>query len=213
MIHCIGDSHSAVFSGKEEMQPVWPERSDDKMDFFRSYRIGPATAFQLSNKVPIINQIVNTQVNKDEDHIMFCFGEVDIRAHLIKQTMLNNTTIEHEVSKCIENYSLTLLHYKNLGYKVIVWGPIASWHENKPYDGPSFGTNLERNIATKIFNKEIEKFCEKNNIIFLTIFHDMVNEELQTIELFLDDWSGSHIHLSQRSMSLIVDKFKEKNLI
>lgn len=213
MIHCIGDSHSAVFSGKEEMQPIWPERSDDKLDFFRSYRIGPATAFQLSNKIPTINHIVNTQIDKDKDHIMFCFGEVDIRAHLIKQSLLNGTTITEEVIKCIDNYSSAILHYKNLGYNVIVWGPIASWHENKPYNGPSFGSNLERNIATKIFNEEVKKFCDKNDIIFLTIFYDMVNENLETIEHFLDDWDGSHIHLSQRSMELIIDKFKEKNLI
>jgi hypothetical protein len=55
MIHCIGDSHSAVFSGKEEMQPIWPERSNDITPFFKSYRIGPATAYQLANKKEIIN--------------------------------------------------------------------------------------------------------------------------------------------------------------
>ena len=47
MIHCIGDSHSSVFSGEEKMQDVWPERSNDTIDFFRSYRIGPATAYNL----------------------------------------------------------------------------------------------------------------------------------------------------------------------
>ena len=84
MIHCIGDSHSSVFSGREEMQPIWPQRSDDNTSFFKSYRIGPATAYQLSNKILIIQDIINKNVNSN-DYVLFCFGEVDIRAHLIKQ--------------------------------------------------------------------------------------------------------------------------------
>ena len=35
MIHCIGDSHSAVFSGEEKMQPEWPNRSNDTTEFFK----------------------------------------------------------------------------------------------------------------------------------------------------------------------------------
>ena len=49
MIHCIGDSHSAVFSGEETMQPEWPELASNKLPFFKSYRLGPATAYQLEN--------------------------------------------------------------------------------------------------------------------------------------------------------------------
>jgi hypothetical protein len=78
MIHCVGDSHSSVFSGKDEMQPIWPERSDDKLSFFKSYRIGPATAYQLENKIPIIDEIVK-QLNS-QDSLLFCFGEVLGRA-------------------------------------------------------------------------------------------------------------------------------------
>ena len=32
MIHCIGDSHAAVFSGKDEMVPAWPEQSNDTLE-------------------------------------------------------------------------------------------------------------------------------------------------------------------------------------
>ena len=102
MIHCIGDSHAAVFSGKEEMVPTWPEQSNDTLDFFRSYRIGPATAYQLENKIPIIDNILQSRVNKESDYVMFCFGEVDIRAHLIKQLELQKTTIENLVEECTE---------------------------------------------------------------------------------------------------------------
>lgn len=213
MIHCIGDSHSAVFSGEDKMQPIYPEQSNDKLKYFKSYRIGAATAFQLSNKTHIINDIISKHV-KSNDLILFCFGEVDIRAHLKKQMDLQNRSVESVVTECVDRYITTILEYKNRGYNVIVWGPIASWHNSKPYTGgPSFGSNFERNEITKEFNRYCKKLCEEHNIKFITIFHHMVTENNETIPTFLDDWEGSHIHLNQQSMPLILEEFKKQNLI
>lgn len=213
-IHCIGDSHSAVFSGKEEMVPIWPELSDDITEYFKTYRIGPATAYKLENKIEIINSIIENNVNKDNDHVLFCFGEVDIRAHLIKQSELQNVDILKIVEECVDQYFKVILYYKQLGYKTIAWGPIASWHESKPYTGgPSFGTCLERNIVTEMFNKRLEMRCDQYDVDFLTIFYEMIDDNKITIPKYLDNWEGSHIHLSQTSMPLIIDAFKRKNLI
>lgn len=213
MIHCIGDSHAAVFSGEEKMQPIYPQRSNDILTDFRSYRIGAATAYQISNKINIIDDIISKKVNKD-DSVMFCFGEVDIRAHLKKQMDLQNRDMKSVVKECVDRYMSTILYYKNKGYNVMVWGPIASWHDSKPYTGgPSFGTNLERNNITKEFNEYCEILCVENEIPFITIFYNMVNKDNITIPYYLDDWEGSHIHLSQRSLPIILETFKSKNLI
>lgn len=214
MIHCIGDSHASVFCGKEEMQPIWPIRSDDRTPYFNTYRIGPATAYQLENKIPIIDEIFNKMVDKDEDYIMFCFGEVDIRAHLLKQVELQKRPYQDIVKECVDRYFKVLLHYKHLGFRIIAWGPIASWHESKPYTGgPSFGTCQERNAVTKEFNRYLEELCNNNSIGFVTIFHKMCDENLNTNPYYLDNWEGSHMHLSQTAMPLILESFKEKKYI
>ena len=214
MIHCIGDSHSAVFSGKEEMQPIWPQRSDDRTPFFKSYRIGPATAYQLETKILVIDEIIQFNVNLDTDYVLFCFGEVDIRAHLIKQMDLQSKTVNEIVKECVDRYFSVLLRYKEANIKVIAWGPIASWHESKQYTGgPSFGTCLERNIVTEEFNRYLEELCNQNNIEFVTIFYKMIDENKITKPEYLDNWEGSHMHLSQTSMPLILESFSEKNLI
>lgn len=214
MIHCIGDSHSAVFSGKEEMQPIWPQRSDDRTPFFKSYRIGPATAYQLETKIPVIDEIIHLNVNVDTDYVLFCFGEVDVRAHLIKQMELQNKTVYEIVKECVDRYFKVLLRYKEAGIKVIAWGPIASWHESKKYiGGPSFGTCLERNIVTEEFNNYLEEVCTKNDIGFVSIFYKMIDENKITKPEYLDNWEGSHMHLSQTSMPLILESFSEKKLI
>jgi len=212
MIHCIGDSHSAVFSGKEEMQPIWPQRSDDKTEYFKSYRLGPATAYQLENKKHLIDDIISKHY-QENDSLLFCFGEVDIRAHLIKQMSLQNLPLDSIVKECVDKYFSVILSFKDRGINCIVWGPIASWHESKLYTGPSFGTCIERNLVTKEFNRYIEELCNKNNVGFVTIFHDMINENNETNTYYLDTWPGSNMHLSQTSMMIILERFKEKSFI
>jgi len=213
MVHCIGDSHSAIFSGEEKMQPIWPQRSNDVMEGFRSYRVGPSTAYQISNKIPIINDIIEKASIGKDDRILFCFGEVDCRAHLKKQIDLQKRTLDSIVHECVDRYFTVIKHYKDLGYNVMVWGPIGSWTTNRPYNGPSFGTCEERNLITKEFNDYVKSLCDIEGINFITIFYDMVDDNNITKDTFLDDWFECHMHLSQRSMPTILDKFKEQELI
>ena len=161
-----------------------------------------------------INEIIYSNVNIETDYVLFCFGEVDIRAHLIKQKKIQNKTINEIIKECVDKYFNVLLRYKNTGIKTIAWGPIASWHESKKYTGgPSFGSCLERNLITKEFNQYLEELCNHNQIKFVTIFDKMIDENKITKPEYLDNWEGSHIHLSQTAMPLILKSFSEKNLI
>jgi hypothetical protein len=194
------------------MQPAWPERSNDVLPFFRSYRIGPATAYNLFNKIPIIDEIINTQVNKEEDTIVFCFGEVDIRAHLIKQVELQKKFILPVVRECVDRYYSVVSFYRDKGYKVAIWAPIASWSEKKPYRGPSFGDDFTRNLYTSIFTFCLRQSCKDTDIKVLSILRAMLKDELTDPD-YLDDWEDCHIHLNLKAMPLIIEEFKEKGLI
>lgn len=212
-IHCIGDSHSAVFSGEEKMQPCWPTPASNKIPHFKSYRIGPATAYQLANKQQIIEPLINSLELGVDDKLMFCFGEVDIRAHLIKQSNLQNRPASDLVVECVDRYINALTYYKKYGVQIIVWGPIASWCEEKKYTGgPSFGTNQERNWVTFAFNVSLQFACLREGFKFVSIFYDMVTDDMKTIPDFLDDWDGSHMHLSQRAMPTILKSFEKGGL-
>ena len=209
MIHCIGDSHASIFCGSESMQPEWPARSNDTLPHFKSYRIGPATAYQLDGKTPILDKIT-ILLNKETDSLLFCFGEVDIRAHLKKQMDLQKKSVQSIVKECVDRYFKTIIHYKSQEINVMVWGPIASWNEEKPYPGPSFGSCLERNELTREFNKYSKELCDKWGIEFITIFDKMLLPNGKTDPTYLD---GSGIHLSNNSIPLILKTFKERKLI
>ena len=127
---------------------------------------------------------------------------------------LQKTSAVDVVKECVDRYVSVMLNYKDHGYDIIAWGPIASWHEDKPYTtGPSYGTCFDRNTVTKEFNEYLSEICLKHGIKFVTIFTDMVDENLMTKHEYLDDWGGCHIHLNQKSLPLIISQFKDKNLL
>ncbi len=203
MIHCIGDSHASFFSGNDAMQNIWPGRSNDILPYFKTYRIGPATAYQLHNKKAMIDSIVKN-ISKD-DYILFCFGEVDCRLHLGLQMKKNIDAVQ----ECVDRYFRVILHYKSLGYKVAVWGPIASNPPTRDYPAEyKTGSCEERNQITECFTKKLDDLCKQENIPLVTIFYDMVEGGITKDEYILD-----HIHLSQKAMPLAIEKFKEKGII
>jgi len=213
MIICLGDSHSSVFSGKEKIIPRWPAKEYTLLSKFKPIRIGPATAYNLKSKVPLLNEILNKTFYLKKDFVLFCFGEVDIRAHLIKQSILQEKKVDEIVLECVTKYinAIKLVSPKRKIQKA-VFAPIASWSDEKPYDGPSYGSNLERNRITRIFNNTLEKMCNQNNIKFVSIFEDMLNKDGTTDSNFLDDW-GSGIHLNQSAMPIIIDRLKSNSIL
>ncbi len=214
MIHCIGDSHASIFSGSDTMQPEWPNRSHDLLPFFRSYRIGPATAYNIETKRNIIDEIINSSVNLDKDYVAFCFGEVDCRAHLKKQIDLQKRETKDIVLECVSRYFKTILHYSNLGVKSIAWGPVASHGKENPYTtGPSFGTDEERNKITQLFNEMLKSMCDEEGIKFLTAFYEMTTESNGFRKTNTEYTDSVGIHLNNNAVGMILGIFKKEGLI
>ena len=213
MIICLGDSHSSVFSGKDKIITRWPGKEYTLLSKFKPVRIGPATAYNLKSKVPLLNKILNNTFYLKKDFVLFCFGEVDIRAHLIKQSTLQEKNVDDIVQECVIRYieAIKLVNPKRKIQKA-VFAPIASWSNDKPYSGPSYGSNLERNEITRVFNNTLKEMCNQNNFKFISIFEDMLLKDGTTDSNFLDDW-GSGIHLNQTAMPIIIDRLKLNNML
>ena len=213
MIHCIGDSHGCIFTGRgtreqRYMCPAWPEKGPQYIEGMRGYRIGPATAYNLESKKPILTEILSSEVDKDHDNVLFVFGEVDTRAHLIKQQQLQGRSIEDLVSECLDRYFKVILFYKGEGYKMAAWGPMASAPDILNYCGPKYGTSIDRNRVSLIFNKGLEERCLAHGLKFASIYHEMLLPNGDTDpSLFMDD-----IHLSEVALPLIIKALKSKDL-
>jgi hypothetical protein len=213
MLICLGDSHSSVFSFEERIISQWPKKDFKIFSKFKPIRIGPATAYNLESKIVLLNKVLNRTLYFRNTYVMFCFGEVDIRAHLIKQAELQNKQIDIIIKDCVDRYINAINKVKPIRkINKAVFAPIASWSEEKPYEGPSFGTNLDRNNVTRKFNEYLENQCHENNFVFISIYKEMLNKDGTTNSDYLDNF-GTGIHLNQQSMPLVLRKLKDKGLI
>lgn len=209
-MHCIGDSHASFFSGRNNMQPAYPDSSKDILPSFRSYRLGAVLAYSLKDfgstehgREKIIDLLKKIPL---KSNILLCFGEIDCRVHLLIQSRKQGKSLEEVVEECVKRYFSFILEIKNK-YNVFVWGVIASTPSERIIDPryPHFGSCLERNETTRIFNEKLQRLSSKNGIKFISIFEQLLLEDgLTDGGFYVDD-----IHLSQRAMPLAIKKFRD----
>jgi len=211
-IYCIGDSHANFFSGLDSIQSSWPEKSIDLIPFFKSFRLGPVLAYNLCKAntkskgreklFAILKRIPK------ESTILLCFGEIDCRAHLLKQAEIQNIKIKTIIKECVDRYIPVIDEIKNLNYNVVVWNVIPSSPTGFPDKPayPTYGTCRERNDVSRLFNQFLEEQLTNKNIQFISIFEKLIDENGLTLARFLMD----ELHLSQAAMPLAIKKINNK---
>lgn len=200
VIHCIGDSHVDVFSGRNIIQPEWPIPSNNRIPLFKTYRLGAVLAYNISRKrhpsYLKLKQLLKSIPKRSV--IMIVAGEIDCRAHIVKQSHQTNKSIRSVAEDCVNSYFPLLLELKNDGYQVIGWGPVSTTPytvEDKNY--PTVGTFSERNLATSSFNKRLQELCIEHNIPYISIYSDLYKKGKVQKKFYID-----LIHLSTKSLPL-----------
>ncbi len=216
LISCVGDSHANFFSGYDTPQPEWPgENIRNRYPFFRSYRLGPVLAYNLCEENTTsrgrekLFQLV-TEL-KPGSYLLFCFGEIDCRAHIHLQSQRQNRTTHAIVTEVVERYFSAIKEVQNLGFYPLVWNviPSAPSDINDRIQVPPqylfHGTCQERNDITDIFNRSLDQLCRETNIPFISIFHQLLNPDGTVNKRFYCD----EIHLGQTAMPLVLEKFNQ----
>jgi len=223
MIYVIGDSHTAVFSGLNKIQPKYPDvNKNDSINFFKTFHINDGTAYNSYSKaIPIIDNIINEYNINSNDYILFSYGEVDCRAHLLKQYEIklkdnnikdSDLILNELIIECVDRLIKTLLYFKNKNINIIAYGPIPTFKDiyinHVPIDR-WYGDEKTRNKVTLIFNKYYEDKCKEYNIPFITLYYDLTND-YETIDGYhLND----KMHMSQKVMYLLIKKLYLINII
>ncbi len=202
MIHCIGDSPVYVFTGVDTIG------GNDILLDFKTYRLGPHTAYNAITKWDIIESFLKNSV-KPSDSVMFCFGEIDCRVHLQKQSELQKRPLEDVVSECVQRYFAVFEKAKHYGHQLLAWNVPASSLNNVGYgEYSTYGNCKQRNEVISLFNKHLKRLCEKNGVIFISIFDKLVDDDGLTNPLYYMD----SIHLSQRAMPLIQEVLRNHGI-
>ena len=212
MIYCFGNSHVSIFSGTNVMVPIWPDRSVDTLPDFRTFRIGPVTAYQAVKHLHKIRIILEeTDFNIKEDTLLFVFGEVDIRAHIVEQSKKQDILVDVITKDVVKRYFEAIGTMHLLEYNIAVFGCIAGFKlkeggQKPPW--PHSGTCKERNRITKIFNDQLEYRCSATNIPFISVFEEMLKSDGETKVKYLDT-DGAGCHATTRMLPLILWKFRD----
>jgi len=192
-IHTFGDSHSSFgFKNINNINIHW---------------IGPLLCYTFGNKKLDILNIRNYGVN-DNDCVIFCFGEIDCRAHIYKYVNQNNSyqnIIDNIIEKYFEAIIINIESYKNLKiivYNVVPPSSVSNVHtdiEIQKYvlvknknDIPWKGSDNERMQYHLYFNKKLKEYCEKNNFIFMDVYDKYRNEN----GFLKKEFSDGNVHIN-----------------
>ena len=121
--------------------------------------------------------------------------------------LIRKKTPKSHSLECVKNYTKTISELILSGYKLVIYGPVASSINGVVIDKySSYGSCIERNMATNRFNELMKTECEKLKIHFVSIFEEMINEKYETLPNFLMD----DIHLSADYLPNITKKIKKQ---
>jgi hypothetical protein len=209
-VHCIGDSHASFFGGEERMQPSWPRLSSDRIPRVRSYRIGPALAYNLvregtaSGGRERMLEVLDTL--PCGSRVLLCFGEIDCRAHLAKQAARRGLPFEEVVAACVARYLEAGAEVGARGFRVAYWQvPPPSLHAVAGGEFPIEGTFEERLAITRCFNRLLAAGAAAQGQAFVSVFDQLTDDAgLPLAHYFLDG-----IHLSQHALPIALRALRE----
>lgn len=195
-IHTFGDSHSHLGFESININNV----------SIMTHWIGPVLCYTFGNKKLDVLDISKYGVN-DGDTVIFCFGEIDCRAHVYR--FVNETTTYQEViDKLIVNYfeaiSENINKYTNLNTLVYNVVPPANVHSRHTMEEcmehiftknkteiPWKGTNEERKQYHLYFNQKLKEFCLSYNYTFLDVYEKYCDND----GFINDDLSDKNVHI------------------
>ena len=179
-IHTFGDSHARF--GFHDNPLI--HRND----------IGSSLCYSFGrDKLDRLN-IKNCNV-KENDMVIFCFGEVDCRCHIHKY-ITKDISYTQIIDDIINNYfiaiNLNVNQYNNLHVCIYNVVPPIEKHntkENKSF--PFLGTDLDRQKYVLYFNKKLKEKCNQHKYTFFDIYDKYVDNN----GFLSKKLSDGHVHI------------------
>jgi hypothetical protein len=191
-IHTFGDSHS--YFGWNNVPNI------------NTHHLGPKLCFSIGRDgINISNYGV-----KENDIVVFCFGEIDCRCHIHKH-INNDTTYKQIIDEIVDKYffqiNMNMSLYKNI--KMCVYNvvpPIEKHNTGENPDFPYLGSDEERKSYVLYFNEKLKEKCKDNNYIFFDIYDKYIDNNG-----FLSKTLGDGcVHIKN---GIFIEKFVKENLI
>ena len=150
-IYIIGDSHINTLNA------AFP-----KMFYYLNHV--SSTAYHIG-ELPFIEESLKSTPKGSK--VLIYFGEIDCRHYAPKLALKQNETIESVISLIVTKYTSVVLAPLLLEYKLIIPSPYVCPDDLVHPNG------YERILEAKeVFTERLSQFCEKQNLIFVDLFHE-----------------------------------------
>jgi hypothetical protein len=189
-IHCIGDSHTAVFEYVAKSRIWWHTK-------FSYCIVQGATAMGLANPhsqtqaLPIFQEYLQTK--HCDDHLILCLGEVDCGFVIWYRAQKYGLTIQEQFETSLRNYLDFVDWCHAQGFSTIAicsvplptisddqdWGEIAT-NRRKEIKA----TLRERTDLTREYNRRLLDYCNKTNVRYLDFESETLDAQTQVIKSY-----------------------------
>jgi len=162
IIHTFGDSHANA---------GWTYFKNRYMKF---HSLGPKLCFSFGrDKLKLLN--IRDYNVEENDIVIFCFGEIDLRCN-IQKYLTDTNTYKVSIDTIIDNYfkaiEENIKQYNHLNVCVYNVVPTVEKYNTFEFPGhPFMGTDEERKTYVNYFNSKCSEYCLKYKYTFFDI-HD-----------------------------------------
>lgn len=179
------------------------------------YRLGPSlayNAFQFGTTTRTREKIeeILPGLDKQKDIVLLSFGEIDCRAHMLKQCAQSGKTLLEVVASCVDNYWKLVAHIRSKGFRVVIWNAVYSANyleRDSSLEYPYFGTVEQRNEVTERFNQLLESKTHGTEVCFLDMTQYLLDKsgKMTNSEYYFDSIHLNH-KLFLRTLRLLNSK-------
>jgi lysophospholipase L1-like esterase len=172
-IIAVGDSHSLrCFENHPVIADSTAATGINKLD--------GKTAYKLQDHDRRVRKVIAPLHDK---HIIFCFGEVDVRIHLKRQHGKTGTDIATLIENTAKRYTGYVAKLRQQGFDIHIFNVVPTgdfhgdafekWRANLAY--PPTTSFTERRDYTLQLNEQYRKYCAAADLPFIDIYKHLID--------------------------------------
>jgi hypothetical protein len=212
-IYALGDSHVRFLAGRDETSALRNDRFGNWYERFSARIVGlhlgpalahnanrPGTRTHAHERMIALIDGADGRLPRGA-RLLFCFGEIDCRFHVVRQSEARGVPIAQVVDEICDSYIGLLETAARAGFRPAAWGPVApTWAEGvRDPEHPVIGSFAQRLGATRRFHARMGALCAARGFGYLALLDELLDAGGVTDPR----WFVDTIHLSQRARPLL----------
>lgn len=212
-IHVFGDSHSYFcFSNNGQRDYIFSYNSLEIP--FAVHWLGPKTMYSIGKN----GLDLRAYGLQDGDVVVFTFGEIDARCHVIKQRDEKGRAIDEILDSLVANYfDVINQNRKVLDVTFVVMEVMPPTNQSFNPEVPIYGSIQDRVAVTCELNRRLKIACVENEVKFLEIYNICARQDGTLNPKMSDGFVHIHMnynfHVKQKLMSLLLRRKLMKLLV